>query len=70
MVIDPSTLGLNDPLLKTSVEVYAIDDDYAELESQIEAIQKNTKSEISRPYQEKKISTPEDAEWHIANQDV
>jgi hypothetical protein len=68
MKIDPSTLGLNDPLLTASVEVFAIDDYYAELENQIEAIQKTQSLKIDALIRQENL-TPEDAEWHIAYQE-
>lgn len=67
-LIDPSTWDLNDPLLKASAEVFAIDDYYAELENQIEAVQKTQRLKLDALIRKENL-TPGDVEWHDANQE-
>ncbi|MCD4811360.1 hypothetical protein K8R14_02000 [bacterium] len=65
MLVDYSSLDLDDPLLEASCEIYAIDDYYKALEDQIEHAQQIQKSQMNNYLTQHKI-TPDDFAWHEA----
>ena len=66
MLVDYSSLDLDDPLLEASCEIYAIDDYYKALEDQIAHTQQIQKSQLNNYLTQHKL-TPDDIEWHEAS---
>ena len=68
MIIDPLAFDLNDPLLDSSHEVFALEDYLATMEEHISHIQRSQKRKLNAYIKKEKL-TPDDSEWHEAIQE-
>lgn len=64
-LIDLSAFDLDDPLLESSLEIYAVQDYYDSMENQIERVQQKLKLKLDTKLKTQNL-TIDDLEWHQA----